>query len=104
MRSIHISGSLLSDKNRTLISLFFCLVTSASSAQVQKNQKNKSRLKPFGENFSATDTQKECTLWRTNDKRFSVSVPPLNFLLPHFANRDLDSPNQLNLFDKFSIF
>jgi hypothetical protein len=71
---------------------------------IQKNEKIKSRLKPFGENFSATDTRKECTLWRTNVKRFSVSVPPLNFLLPHFANRDVDPPNHFSAFDKFSIF
>jgi hypothetical protein len=75
------------DLQRILYSLSFCLDTTASSAQVQKNEKIKSRWKPFGENLSATDTRKECTLWRTNGKRFSVSVPPLNFLLPHFANR-----------------
>jgi hypothetical protein len=54
---------------------------------IQKNQKIKSRLKPFGENFSATFTRKECTLEHTNDKRFSVMVTLRNFLSPHFANR-----------------
>jgi hypothetical protein len=71
---------------------------------IQKNEKIKSRLKPFGENLSATDTRKECTLWRTNVKRFSVSVPPLNFLLPHFANRDPDSTKPLSLFITFQFF
>jgi hypothetical protein len=71
---------------------------------IQKNEKIKSRLKPFGENLSATDTRKECTLWRTNVKRFSVSVPPLNFLLPHFANRAPDSTKPLSLFIKFQFF
>jgi len=96
--------SILSDKNRILFSLSFCLDTTASSAQVQKNEKIKSRWKPFGENLSATDTRKECTLWRTNVTRFSVSVPPLNFLLPHFANRDPDSTKPLRLFIKFHFF
>jgi hypothetical protein len=96
--------SILSDKNRILFSLSFCLDTTASSAQVQKNEKIKSRWKPFGENLSATDTRKECTLWRTNVKRFSVSVPPLNFLLPHFANRAPDSTNPLRLFIRFQFF
>jgi hypothetical protein len=96
--------SILSDKNRNLFSLSFCLDATASSAQVQKNEKIKSRLKPFGENLSATDTRKECTLWRTNVKRFSVSVPPLNFLLPHFANRAPDSTKPLSLFIKFQFF
>ena len=71
---------------------------------IQKNEKIKSRLKPFGENLSATDTRKECTLWRTNVKRFSVSVPPLNFLLPHFANRAPDSTNPFSLFIRFQFF
>jgi hypothetical protein len=71
---------------------------------IQKNEKIKSRLKPIGENLSATDTRKECTLWRTNVKRFSVSVPPLNFLLPHFANRAPDSTKPLSLFITFQFF
>ena len=45
-------------KNRTLFSLSFCLDTTASSAQVQKNEKINSRLKTFGENFLSTDTRK----------------------------------------------
>ena len=46
-------------KNRTLFYLSFCLDTTASSAQVQKNEKINSRLKTFGENFLSTDTRKE---------------------------------------------
>jgi len=71
---------------------------------LEKSKKIKSRWKPFGENLSATDTRKECTLWRTNVKRFSVSVPPLHFFLPHFANRDPDSTMPLRLFHNVSIY
>ena len=46
-------------KNRTLFYLSFCLDTTASSAQVQKNEKINSRLKTFGEIFSSSDTRKE---------------------------------------------
>ncbi len=44
--------SLLSDKNRTLFSLYFCLDTTASSAQVQKNEKIKSQC-PLSESSGA---------------------------------------------------
>ena len=78
-------------KNRTLFSLSFCLDTTASSAQVQKNEKINSRLKTFGDSPRRTYRpihEKSDKQSLSNDKRFSVSLTPQIFLHPLFANRD----------------
>ena len=82
-------------KNRTLFSLSFCLDTTASSAQVQKNEKINSRLKTFGDSPRRTyrpihEKSDKQSLSNDIPKRryFSVSLTPRIFLHPLFANRD----------------
>ena len=76
---------LLSDKHRTLFSLSFCLDT---KERVTRPSTPLDALCPLSESSGAE--RHFCQTSHRNDKRFSVSLTPRNFLHPLFANRDAE--------------
>jgi hypothetical protein len=79
-------------KHRTLFSLSFCLDT---KERVTRPSTPLGALCPLSESSGAE--RHFCQTSHRNDKRFSVSLTPRNFLHPLFANRDAEKKKNMEL-------